>query len=56
MKAILLVALGAFGYHLYANADDRQQLIYTIKHTVSSTADRVADTTRPDVIEQLKNR
>jgi uncharacterized BrkB/YihY/UPF0761 family membrane protein len=56
MKAILLVALGAVGYHLYANAADRDQLIYTIKHTVSSTAEAVADTTKPTLIEQVKGR
>jgi uncharacterized BrkB/YihY/UPF0761 family membrane protein len=56
MKAILLVVLGAVGYHLYANAADRDQLIYTIKHTVSTTAEAVADTTKPSLIENINNR
>jgi len=56
MKAIILVALGAVGYHLYANAEDRNTLIYTVKHTVSTTAAQVADTTKPTLIEQVKGR
>ena len=56
MKAIILVVLGAVGYHLYANAADREQLIYTVQDTVSSTAATVADVTRPDLITTLKNR
>ena len=56
MKAILLVALGAVGYHLYANSEDRNTLIYTVKHTVSTGAERVADTTKPTLIEQLNAR
>jgi hypothetical protein len=56
MKAILLVALGAVSYHLYANAEDRNTLIYTVKHTVSTAAEAVADTTKPTLIEQVKGR
>jgi hypothetical protein len=56
MKAILLVALGAIGYHFYANASDRDQLIYTVKSTVSNTAADIADTTKPDLMDVLKNR
>ena len=53
MKAIVLVVLGAVGYHLVANAEDRNTLIYTVKHTVSATAERVADATKPSLIEQV---
>jgi hypothetical protein len=56
MKAILLVVLGAVGYHLLANAADRDQLIYTVQHTVSTAAEAIADTTKPDLIEQIKRR
>jgi hypothetical protein len=56
MKTIVLLALGAFGYHLYVNDQARDQLVYDIKHSVSTTADRVADTTRPDLIDHLRNR
>jgi hypothetical protein len=55
MKAIVLVVLGAVGYHLCANANDRDQLIYTVKTTVSSSAKFVADTTKPALVEQVKN-
>lgn len=55
MKAIVLVLVGALGYHLYANADDRGQLIYTVKNTVSESAKFVADTTKPTLVEQVKN-
>jgi hypothetical protein len=56
MKAILLVVLGAVSYHLYANAADRDALVYTVQHTVSTAAEAVADTTKPDLIEQIKRR
>ncbi len=56
MKAILLVALGAFGYHLYANAEDRNHLIYTVKYTVSSAAEAVADHSKPTMIEYINAR
>ena len=56
MKAILLVAMGAIGYHFYVNDNDRDQLIYTVKSTVSNTAAEVADTTKPDLMDVLKNR
>lgn len=55
MKSIVLVLLGVVGYHLYANASDREQLVYTVQSTVSSSAKFVADTTRPALIEQVKN-
>ena len=56
MKAILLVVLGAVGYHLLANAGDRDTLIYTVQHTVSTAAEAIADTTKPDLVEQIKRR
>lgn len=55
MKAIILVVLGAVGYHLYANASDRDQLVYTVQSTVSNSAKFLADTTRPALFEQVKN-
>jgi hypothetical protein len=56
MKSLVLVLLGVVGYHLYANASDREQLVYTLQSTVSSSAKFVADTTKPALVEQLKNR
>lgn len=56
MKAIILVLVGAVGYHLYANAEDRNTLIYTVQNTVSTSAEFVADTTKPSIIEQIKRR
>jgi hypothetical protein len=56
MKAVILVIVGALGYHLYANADDRGQLIYTVKDTVSNSAKFIADTTKPTLVDQLKNQ
>jgi hypothetical protein len=55
MKAMILVVLGAVGYHLCANANDRDQLIYTVQSTVSNSAAFVANTTKPALIEQVKN-
>jgi uncharacterized BrkB/YihY/UPF0761 family membrane protein len=54
MKAIVLVVLGAVGYHLMANAEDRNTLIYTVKQSVSTTAGAVADVTKPSLIEQVR--
>lgn len=56
MKAILLVVLGAVSYHLYANASDREQLVYKARSGVTAAADLVADTARPDLVDQLRNR
>ena len=56
VKAILLVVLGAVGYHLYANAADRDLVIYRVQDTVSTTAGYVAETTKPDLITALRNR
>lgn len=56
MKAILLVVLGAVSYHLYANAQDREQLVYKARSGITQAAEQVADTARPDLISQLRNR
>jgi hypothetical protein len=54
-KTILLVLLGAVGYHLAANANDREQLVYTVKSTVTNSADFIAGTVRPSFIDQVKH-
>jgi hypothetical protein len=56
MKVILLLALGAFGHHLYVNDQARDQLVYEIRQSVTTTADRVADHARPDLLDRLSNR
>ena len=56
MKAIVLVALGAIGYHLYADSSDREYLIYTTQSSVSTAAEKIADITKPSIIEEIKQR
>ena len=56
MKVILLLALGAFGHHLYVNDRARDQLVYEIRQSVTTTAEGIADTARPDFADRLINR
>lgn len=56
MKALLLIAFGAIGYHLWANAEDRNKLAYEVRSGITAGADAVADTARPNIIDTVKNR
>ena len=56
VKAILLMMLGAVSYHLYANTQDRERVIYKTRYVITEAADTVAATARPSIIDHIRSK
>jgi hypothetical protein len=54
IKAIIFIAIGALGYHLYLNPNDKDVVIDKVTTTINKGANKIQELTQKDTADKLK--
>jgi hypothetical protein len=55
IRAIIFIAIGALGYHLYLNPGDKDVVIDKITTTINQGASKIQSLTQEDTADKIKD-
>lgn len=55
IRAIIFIAIGALGYHLYLNPGDKDVVIDKITTTINQGANKIQSLTQQDTADKIKD-